>query len=82
MDAKPKRARGRPRGSTLAVTNRTRALGVHHFAFLRSGFVGIDLATAFARYLEFGESTSDPRHIGHRHAEILQQVLDAGRAWT
>ncbi len=71
---------GRPRGTLGKVVNPTRSLGVHHFAFVRSGLVGIDLGAAFERYLAWSETTSDPRHVEHRQADILKQVLDAGRA--
>jgi site-specific recombinase XerD len=57
----------------------SRKLGVHHFAFLRAGFVGVDAAYAFDRFLAWGETSSDPRHVQHRRAEILKLILDAGR---
>jgi hypothetical protein len=56
-----------------------RALGVHHFAFLRSSLYGIDLRVAFARYLEWSETTTDLRHIERRRTELMRQVIDAGR---
>ena len=74
-----RRAPGRPQGRTGEVVSRSRHLGIHHFAFLRSCLVGIDPRAAFERYLEWGETTSDLRHIEHRRAEIHKEVLDAGR---
>jgi hypothetical protein len=78
-EAKPRRPPGRPPGALGRVIAPSRKLGVHHFAFLRAGFVGVDDADAFDRYLAWGETTSDPRHVQHRRAEILRLVLDAGR---
>ena len=63
---KPRRPPGRPPGSLTAVVAQSRALGVHHFAFLRASFVGVDLGAAFERYLAWGETTSDLRHVQHR----------------
>ena len=77
--APTKRRPGRPRGAHARTMSPSRQLGIHHFAFLRSSFVGIDLAAAFDRYLAWGEQTSDLRHIQHRRTELLRQVLDAGR---
>ncbi|MES1265481.1 MAG: phage integrase family protein, partial [Variovorax sp.] len=77
--ASPLRA-GRPKGARSAVLASARALGIHHFAFLRATFVGIDTRAAFDRYLAWAETTSDLRHIEHRRVELLKQVLAAGRA--
>lgn len=75
----PRRPPGRPKGALGRVIAPSRRLGVHHFAFLRAGIVGVDPADAFERYLAWGETSSDPRHVQHRRAEILKLVLDAGR---
>ena len=80
--AMPKRPRGRPRGSKLAVMRSGvdgRALGLHHVAFLRSALLGLDLRDAFERYLAFGETTTDLRHIEARRRELMEQVVEAGR---
>ena len=69
----PKR-RGRPLGAKAAVVRDARALGVHHFAFLRSALYGLDLRQAFVRYLEWSETTTDLRHIEHRRKELMRQV--------
>ncbi len=76
--AEPKR-RGRPLGAKAAVVRDARALGVHHFAFLRSALYGMDLHQAFVRYLEWSETTTDLRHIEHRRKELMRQVLDSAR---
>ncbi len=76
--AAPKR-RGRPPGAKAAVVRDARALGVHHFAFLRSALYGLDLRQAFARYLEWSETTTDLRHIEHRRKELMRQVLESAR---
>ena len=43
----PKRKVGRPKGAKGRVLQEARALGVHHFAFVRSSLLGLDLAEAF-----------------------------------
>ena len=50
---------------------------MHHFAFLRSALYGLDLRQAFARYLEWSETTTDLRHIEHRRKELMRHVLEA-----
>lgn len=74
----PRRA-GRPRGARSAVLAHARALGIHHFAFLRAALIGVDLRAAFERYLAWSETNSDLRHIQHRRAELLKEILEAGR---
>ncbi len=74
-----RRKPGRPRGSISKVVQDTRALGVHHFAFVRSSILGLDLADAFNRYLAWGESTTDLRHVQHRRDALLKHIIDAGR---
>ena len=39
-----KRKPGRSKGATAKVMQDARALGVHHFAFVRSSILGLDLA--------------------------------------
>ena len=39
--------RGRPPGSRALVVRDARSLGVHHFAFVRSSILGLDLAESF-----------------------------------
>ena len=74
----PRRA-GRPRGARGAVFVDARALGIHHFAFLRGALIGVDLRAAFDRYLAWSETNTDLRHIQHRRDELLKQILEAGR---
>lgn len=42
---------GRPPGARTQVVRDARALSIHHFAFVRSSLLGLDLADAFSRYL-------------------------------
>lgn len=72
------RRRGRPRGATSRVVQRT-ALGLHHFAFLRSHFLRLHLETAWARYMAFTSPSSDARFIERRRDELLGQVLFEAR---
>ncbi len=53
----PKR-RGRPPGSKSQVVKDPRSLGLHHFAFVRSALLGLDLRQSFDRYLAWAESTT------------------------
>ena len=73
------RPRGRPRGARAAVVRDVRAIGLHHFAFLRACLLGLDLAQSFERYLAWGETTSDLRHVEARRRELLAHLVDAGR---
>ena len=77
-DLLPRRARGRPKGSKTRLLSPAGALGVHHFAFLRSWFLRLDVRDAWQRYLSFAELGSDLRRIEHRRAELLRQVLQLG----
>ena len=77
--ALPSRRRGRPPGAHSRVLREVRALGVHHLAFLRAGFLGMDLADAFERYLAWAETTSDLRHVEHLRQQLLAQFLEAGQ---
>lgn len=74
-----RRPRGRPPGARTRVLRHDGALGVHHFAFLRSWFLGLDLRHAWQRYLAFSAMSDDLRHIEHRRQALLRQVLDAGK---
>ena len=79
VDPEPKRGRGRPRGSKALVVQDPRAMGVHHFAFVRSSILGLDLADSFARYMAWSDSTTDLRHIQHRREALRKQIIEAGR---
>ncbi len=76
---KPGRLPGRPRGAVARVIAETRALGVHHFAFVRSGLLGLDLGQSFARYLAWSDTTTDLRYVQNRHGALLKQITEAGR---
>ena len=75
----PKRKVGRPKGSKGRVMQEARALGVHHFAFVRSSLLGLDLGEAFNRYLAWAETTTDLRHVQHRRDALLKHIIEAGR---
>ncbi len=75
----PRRKPGRPKGSKGRVFHEVRALGVHHFAFVRSSLLGLDLSEAFNRYLAWSETTSDLRHIQHRRDALLKHIIESGR---
>lgn len=77
----PVRRRGRPQGSKLAVVKDMRSLGVHHFAFVRSSILGLDLAAAFARYMAWSDTTTDLRHVQNRRDALLKQIIEAGRQY-
>ena len=77
----PMRPRGRPIGSKAQVIREVRALGVHHFAFVRSSLLGLDLADAFARYMAWSDSTTDLRHVQNRRDALLKQIIEAGRQY-
>ncbi|MES2951258.1 MAG: phage integrase family protein [Pseudomonadota bacterium] len=70
---------GRPRGSKARVVQDVRALGVHHFAFVRSSILGLDLADSFQRYLAWSETTTDLRHVQNRRDGLLKRIIEAGR---
>lgn len=74
----PKR-RGRPPGSKSQVVKDPRSLGLHHFAFVRSALLGLDLRQSFDRYLAWAESTTDLRYVQNRKDALLQQIIEAGR---
>ena len=70
---------GRPVGSKAQVVRDGRSLGIHHFAFVRSSLLGLDLRDAFDRYLAWGETTTDLRYIQNRRDALLKQIIEAGR---
>ena len=76
-----KRGRGRPRGSKALVVKELRALGVHHFAFVRSSLLGLDLADAFERYMAWCDSTTDLRYVQNRRDALLKQIIEAARQY-
>jgi hypothetical protein len=69
-----KRGRGRPRGATSRVVRHDRRLGIHHFAYVRAGLLGLDLRAAFDRYLAWADSTTDLRHAQHRYSDLLRTI--------
>lgn len=73
-----KRGRGRPAGSKNRLIAHDRVLGVHHFAFLRSWLLGLDLRWAWDRYIAFSEASNDVRHMEHRRKELLAAALHQG----
>lgn len=77
--ATPQRKPGRPKGSRAKVMQEARALGVHHFAFVRSSLLGLDLRESFERYLAWSETTTDLRYIQNRRDALLKQIIEAGR---
>lgn len=70
---------GRPKGSKGKVLHEARALGVHHFAFVRSSLLGLDLAEAFNRYMVWSETTTDLRHVRHRRDALLKHIIECAR---
>src|SRR5674476_830622 len=73
------RKRGRPPGARAQVVRDTRSLGIHHFAFVRSSLLGLDLRDAFTRYLAWSETTTDLRYIQNRRDALLKHIIEAGR---
>ena len=73
------RKRGRPLGAKAQVVRDARSLGVHHFAFVRSSLLGLDLRDAFNRYLAWSETTTDLRYIQNRRDTLLKRIIEAGR---
>lgn len=80
VEVAAKAAAGRPHGSRTRVLREQQALGVHHFAFLRSWLLGLDLRQAWDRYLAFGEISTDARHMERQRAALLQRVLREAHA--
>jgi hypothetical protein len=62
------------------VIQEARALGVHHFAFVRSSLLGLDLADSFNRYMAWAETTTDLRFVQNRRDALLKKIIEAGRA--
>ena len=75
----PTRRPGRPLGSKSRVVLDPRALGIHHFAFVRSSLLGLDLRDAFTRYMAWSETTTDLRYIQNRRDALLKQIIESGR---
>ena len=73
--------RGRPLGAKAAVVLDPRTLGIHHFAFVRSSLLGLDLRDAFNRYLAWSETTTDLRYVQNRCNALLHQIIESGRHW-
>jgi len=67
-------------GSTAKVMHDARTLGVHHFAFVRSSILGLDLAQSFERYMAWAETTTDFRFVQNRRDALLKQIIEMGRA--
>jgi site-specific recombinase XerD len=61
------------------VVRDPRSLGIHHFAFVRSSLLGLDLRDSFTRYLAWSETTTDLRYIQNRSEALLKQIIEAGR---
>ena len=76
-----RRKPGRPLGAKAKVIREVRALGVHHFAFVRSSLLGLDLAESFERYLAWSETTTDLRYVQNRRDALLKQIIEAGRQY-
>lgn len=54
-------------------------LGIHHFAFVRLSFLGIDLLESFERSLAWSETITDLRYIRNRCDALLKSIIEAGR---
>jgi site-specific recombinase XerD len=78
-NATTRRKAGRPKGSKAQVVQDARALGIHHFAFVRSSLLGLDLAESFDRYLAWSETTTDLRYVQNRREALLKRIIEAGR---
>ena len=76
---RPRRWPGRPKGAKGRVLQEARSLGVHHFAFVRSSLLGLDLVEAFNRYLAWSETTTDLRHVQNRRDTLLKHIIESGR---
>ena len=75
----PTRRPGRPAGSKSRVVLDPRSLGIHHFAFVRSSLLGLDLRESFLRYLAWSETTTDLRYVQNRRDALLKQIIESGR---
>jgi site-specific recombinase XerD len=76
--AAPRRS-GRPLGSRARVIQDPRALGIHHFAFVRCSLLGMNLRESFERYLAWCETTTDLRFVQNRRDALLKSIIEAGR---
>lgn len=79
LHSEPRKRPGRPLGAKSQVVRDPRALGLHHFAFVRSCLLGLELRDAFARYLAWSETTTDLRYVQNRRDTLLKQIIEAGR---
>ena len=79
LHSAPSRKPGRPMGSKAQVILDARSLGIHHFAFVRSSLLGLDLREAFERYLAWSETTTDLRYVQNRRDGLLKHIIEAGR---
>jgi hypothetical protein len=70
---------GRPPGAKAQVILDARALGIHHFAFVRSSLWGLDLAHSFQRYLAWSETTTDLRYVQKRRDALRKHIIKVGR---
>jgi hypothetical protein len=75
----PMRKAGRPKGAKAKVVQDMRSLGVHHFAFVRSSLLGLDLASSFQRYLAWSETTTDLRYV---HNRVQIELLPTGDGFS
>lgn len=81
QSAPTSRKMGRPKGSKAKVIQVARSLGLHHFAFVRSSLLGLDLAASFERYMAWAETTTDLRFVQNRRDALLKQIIEAGRQY-
>ena len=81
QSAPASRKMGRPKGSKAKVIQVARSLGLHHFAFVRSSLLGLDLAESFERYMAWAETTTDLRFVQNRRDALLKQIIEAGRQY-
>lgn len=75
----PARKPGRSLGAKARVVQDARALGIHHFAFVRLSFPGIYLLESFERYLAWSETITDLRYVQNRRDALLKSIIEAGR---
>lgn len=76
--APPARRRGRPRGArTRLLHEAAGSLGRHHFAFARALLDGIDLRSAWLRYLSFSGGPDDHRHFASRLRQVVATLEEA-----
>ncbi|NML15681.1 phage integrase family protein [Azohydromonas caseinilytica] len=73
------RSRGRPPGSTAAVAASHAQLRLHHFSFLRALAEGVNLRSAWERYMAFAGGPDDERHFTAQTRRLRQQIAHAAR---